>query len=47
MYHGPTDMRFGINSLAGFMRNRLGFDPINGNIFVFLVKRSYQIRFVQ
>lgn len=47
MYHEPTDMRFGINSLAGLVRNRLGFDPMNGDVFVFLGKRSNQIRFLQ
>ena len=48
MYHEPTDMRFGINSLAGLVRNRLGFDPMNGgDVFVFLGKRSNQIRFIQ
>jgi transposase len=47
MYHEPTDMRFGINSLAGLVRNRLSFDPMNGDVFVFLGKRSNQIRFLQ
>jgi transposase len=27
MYKEPTDMRFGINSLSGLVRNKLGFDP--------------------
>jgi len=47
MYHEPTDMRFGINSLAGLVRNKLGFDPMNGDVFVFIGKRSNQIRFLQ
>ena len=29
LYGQPTDMRFGINSLAGLVQNRLGFDPMN------------------
>ncbi|MFN3802633.1 IS66 family insertion sequence element accessory protein TnpB [Belliella pelovolcani] len=33
MYKEPTDMRFGINSLAGLVRNKLGFDPMNGDVF--------------
>ena len=37
-------MRFGINSLAGLVRSKLGFDPMNGDVFVFLGKRSNQIR---
>lgn len=47
LYHEPTDIRFGINSLAGLVSNRLGFDPMNGDVFVFLGKRSNQIRFLQ
>lgn len=47
MYKEPTDMRYGINSLAGLVRNRLGFDPMNGDVFVFLGKRSNQIRILQ
>ncbi|MEB2785246.1 IS66 family insertion sequence element accessory protein TnpB [Algoriphagus persicinus] len=47
MYHEPTDMRFGINSLAGLVRNKLGFDPMNGDVFVFIGKRCNQIRFLQ
>jgi transposase len=47
MYKEPTDMRFGINSLSGLVRNKLGFDPMNGDIFVFLGKRSNQIRILQ
>lgn len=47
MYGEATDMRYGINSLAGLVRNRLGFDPMNGDVFVFLGKRSNQIRLLQ
>lgn len=47
MYKEPTDMRYGINSLAGLVRNRLGFDPMNGDVFAFLGKRSNQIRILQ
>ena len=47
IYDEPTDMRFGINSLAGLVRNKLGFDPMNGDVFLFLGKRSNQIRLLQ
>jgi transposase len=47
MYEEPTDMRFGINSLSGLVRNKLGFDPMNGDVFVFLGKRSDQMRLLQ
>ena len=44
LYGQPTDMRFGINSLAGLVQNKLGFDPMNGDIFIFIGKRSNQVR---
>lgn len=47
LYHEPTDMRLGINSFSGLVRNRLGFDPMNGDMFVFIGKRSDQICFSQ
>ncbi len=47
MYNEPTDMRFGINALSGLVRNKLGFDPMNGDVFVFIGKRSNQIRILQ
>ncbi|CAN5501946.1 hypothetical protein BH23BAC1_BH23BAC1_25240 [soil metagenome] len=28
LYRSPADMRYGIHSLAGLVRNELGFDPI-------------------
>ena len=40
-------MRFGIYSLAGLVRNELGFDPSSGDVFVFLGKRLNQIRLLQ
>jgi transposase len=46
MYKEPTDMRFGINSLSGLVRNKLGFDPMNGDVF-FIGKLSNQIRILQ
>ena len=47
LYRNPTDMRFGIYSLAGLVRNELGFDPTSGDVFVFLGKRLNQIRLLQ
>jgi transposase len=40
-------MRLGIYSLAGLVRNELGFDPSSGDVFVFLSKRLNQIRLLQ
>ncbi|MFC6193589.1 IS66 family insertion sequence element accessory protein TnpB [Dyadobacter subterraneus] len=47
LYRSPTDMRFGIYSLAGLVRNELGFDPSSGDVFIFLGKRLNQIRLLQ
>lgn len=47
LYRSPTDMRFGIYSLAGLVRNELGFDPTSGDVFVFLGKRLNQVRLLQ
>ncbi len=35
LYRTPCDMRFGIYSLAGLVRNELGHHPVSGDIFVF------------
>jgi transposase len=47
LYRSPADMRFGIHSLAGLVRNQLGSDPMSGDVFVFLGKRGNQIRLLQ
>ena len=47
LYRSPADMRFGINSLAGLVRNQLGSDPMSGDVFVFLGKRGNQVRLLQ
>jgi transposase len=47
LYRSPADMRFGINSLAGLVRNHLGKDPLSGDVFIFLGKRPNQIRLLQ
>ena len=40
-------MRFGIYSLSGLVRNELGADPLSGDVFVFIGKRSNQLRLLQ
>ncbi|TDE08417.1 IS66 family insertion sequence element accessory protein TnpB [Dyadobacter psychrotolerans] len=47
LYRSPTDMRYGIYSLAGLVHNELGFDLSSGDVFVFLGKRLNQIRLLQ
>jgi transposase len=44
LYRSPADMRFGINSLAGLVRNQLGSDPMSGDVFVFLGKRGMELQ---
>ncbi len=40
-------MRCGFYSLAGLVRNELGQDPLNGDVFIFIGKRANQIRLLQ
>ncbi len=47
LYRSPCDMRFGIYSLAGLVRNELAQDPLSGDVFVFLSKRGNQVRLLQ
>lgn len=47
LYRKPCDMRFGIYSLSGLVRNELDSDPCSGDVFIFLGKRLNQIRLLQ
>jgi transposase len=47
LYRNPCDMRFGIYSLSGLVRNELGQDPLSGDVFVFIGKRANQVRLLQ
>ena len=38
-------MRCGFYSLAGLVTNELGQDPLSGDVFIFIGKRSNQISF--
>lgn len=40
LYDKSTDMRFGINALSGLVRNKLGFDPMNGDVFILLASEA-------
>ena len=40
-------MRCGFYSLAGLVSQELGQDPLNGDVFIFIGKRSNQIRLLQ
>jgi len=47
LYRAPCDMRFGMYSLSGLVRNELGRDPLSGDVFVFMGKRRNQVRYLQ
>src|SRR4051794_33167976 len=47
LYRSGTDMRRGIYSLAGLVRQELAQDPLSGDVFIFLGKRGNQIRLLQ
>lgn len=47
LYRTPTDMRFGIYSLAGLVINELGGDPKSGDVYIFINKRANQVRMLQ
>lgn len=47
LYRKGTDMRCGFYSLAGLVTHELGEDPLSGDVFIFIGKRSNQIRLLQ
>ncbi len=40
-------MRCGVYSLAGLVKNKLGKDPLTGDVFIFIGKSGNQIRLLQ
>jgi transposase len=44
LYTAQTDMRKGIDSLAGIVRNELGKDPLAGDLFIFMNRRRSQLK---
>ena len=40
----PVDMRFGFERLAGLVRERIGYEPRSGALFVFVGKRRATTR---
>ena len=44
LYRPRTDMRKGVDSLCGLIRNELGKDPLNGELFVFFSRNHNQIK---
>lgn len=44
LYRGTTDMRKGIDSLCGLVRNELGKDPMSGELFIFFCRARRRIK---
>jgi transposase len=44
LYQQSIDMRKGIDSLSGLVRNELGQNPLLGDLFIFINNRKNQIK---
>ena len=44
LYYGKTDFRNGFNGLSGIVRNEMQQDPTDGDIYVFINRRSNQLK---
>lgn len=44
LYSHPTDMRKSFNGLSGIIQNKLGANPCNGDVFIFINKRRDKIK---
>lgn len=44
LYSEPTDMRKSFHTLSGLVRNKIGGDPMNGDVYVFVNKRRNRIK---
>ncbi len=44
LYSEPTDMRKSFHTLSGLVRNRIGDDPMNGDVYIFVNKRRNRIK---
>ena len=44
LYRGRTDMRKGIDSLCGMVRNELGKDPLSGELFIFFCRPRRRVK---
>lgn len=44
LYRGDTDMRKGIDSLCGLVRNELGKDPLSGELFIFFCRARRRVK---
>jgi len=44
LYDQSADMRSGIDSLSGLVRNQLQKNPLSGDLFIFVNKRKTQLK---
>jgi transposase len=44
LYREPTDMRKSFDGLAGIVRERLGREPTDGSLFLFLNRRQDRLK---
>lgn len=44
LYSEPTDMRKSFHTLSGLIRNKIGDDPMNGDVYIFVNKRRNRIK---
>lgn len=44
LYNDLTDMRNSFHTLSGLVRNNIGGDPMNGDVYIFVNKRRNRIK---
>ena len=44
LYSEPTDMRKSFHTLSGLVRNRIGANPMDGDVYIFVNKRRNRIK---
>lgn len=44
LYSEPTDMRKSFHTLSGLVRNKIGMDPMSGDVYIFVNKRRNRIK---
>ena len=47
LYREPTDMRKGFDGLCGLVNDRLGENPMSGDVFIFLNKQRDRIKLLR
>lgn len=44
LYSKPTDMRKSFHTLSGVVRNKMGCNPMDGDVYIFVNKRRNRIK---